>query len=107
MALMQINVVPLGTSTPSVGEHVAAIQDFLEQEGVTCRLHDMGTIIEGKAADLFSLAAKIHEVPFRNGLCRVVTQIVVDDRRDKEVALGDKVESVHRRCICPPSGQTA
>lgn len=100
MALLQITVIPLGTGNISVGEYVASIMDFLGREGVSCVLHDMGTTLEGKAADLFALAARIHELPFENGVKRVVTQIVIDDRRDKDVSLGDKEASVLARLNC-------
>jgi len=97
MALMQITVVPLGTETASLGEHVADIQRFLKAEGVVCRLHDMGTVIEGEVEELLRLAARLHELPFRRGVMRVLTQIVLDERRDKRVVLGDKVASVAAR----------
>lgn len=97
MALMQINVLPLGTSSPSVGEFVASIIKRLQGEGVDCRLTDMGTVIEGSPADLLALAARIHELPFAKGCRRVVTQIVIDDRRDKKIGLGDKIASVKQR----------
>lgn len=97
MALMQITVIPLGLGSPSVGEYVADIEFFLQQEGVACQLHDMGTLIEGGAAELLNLAARMHELPFNKGVQRVVTQIVLDDRRDQAVAIGDKVASVRAR----------
>ncbi len=97
MALMQINVIPLGTGSPSVGEFVASIVKQLRREGVSFRLTDMGTVVEGAAAELLALAARVHEDPFAKGCRRVVTQIVLDDRRDKEVSLGDKVASLEGR----------
>lgn len=97
MALMQITVIPLGLGSPSVGEYVADIATFLQSAGVPCQLLDMGTIIEGKAADLLDLAARIHELPFNKGVQRAITQIVLDDRRDQAVAIGDKVASVRAR----------
>lgn len=97
MALMQITVLPLGTSSPSVGEFVASIVKLLQREGVVCRLTDMGTVVEGPAAELLALAARLHEMPFAKGCRRVVTQIVIDDRRDKKIGLGDKVASVEQR----------
>jgi uncharacterized protein YqgV (UPF0045/DUF77 family) len=39
----------------------------------------------------------LHELPFAKGVKRVVTRIVIDDRRDKEVRLGDKTKSVQAR----------
>ncbi|MDH3393720.1 MAG: thiamine-binding protein, partial [Desulfobulbaceae bacterium] len=64
---------------------------------VSFQLNDMGTLIEGEAAELLALAAKLHEVPFSKGAQRVVTQIVLDDRRDKTVHIGDKRAAVQRR----------
>ena len=97
MALMQFTVIPVGSGTPSVGEYVALIQKALERERVAYTLNDMGTVVEGKADDLFALAAKMHNLCFQRGLQRVVTQVSVDDRRDKEVGLGDKIKSVRNR----------
>jgi uncharacterized protein (TIGR00106 family) len=97
MALMQINILPLGTSSPSVGEFVASIVKRLRKEGVDCRLTDMGTVIEGSVEGLLAVAARLHEVPFNKGCRRVVTQILIDDRRDKKIGLGDKIASVNQR----------
>ena len=97
MALMQINVIPLGTGSPSVGEFVAGITKTLAREGVVCKLTDMGTVVEGEAEELLQIAARIHELPFLKGAKRVVTQISIDDRRDKKVSIGDKVSSVNNR----------
>ena len=60
-------------------------------------LHDMGTIVEGKAGELLALARKLHEIPFKIGVKRVYTTIQMDDRRDKKVSLGDKVKSVRKK----------
>ena len=94
MALMQITIIPLGTKTASVGRYVADIQELLAARGVDFVLNDMGTVIHGKAAELLKLAADIHEHPFSKGAQRVVTQIVLDERRDKDPAIGDKTKAV-------------
>ena len=94
MALMQLTVTPLGTGTPSVGDYVADIQKALTIQGVNYKLTDMGTIIEGETEHLLALASKLSNMPFEKGIKRVVTQIVLDDRRDKIVGLGDKTTSV-------------
>ena len=97
MALMQLTVVPLGTGSTSVGDLVADFQRALEGEGVAFTLTDMGTIIEGDSATLLEIAARIHEMPFAKGVQRVLTNITIDDRRDKDVHLGDKTAAVRRR----------
>lgn len=97
MALMQLNVTPLGTKTTSVGDFVAEFKKILEQQKISHVLTDMGTIIEGDIQELLDIAAKIHESPFQKGAMRVVTNIIIDDRRDKKVSLGDKVKSIQAR----------
>lgn len=97
MALMEISVVPLGLATPSVGDHIAALVDFLRRHQIPYRLTDMGTVIEGPPDQLLEWARTLHELPFGKGVQRVLTHITIDDRRDKKVSLGDKVASVETR----------
>jgi uncharacterized protein (TIGR00106 family) len=97
VAIMEISVVPLGLGDASVGDFVAALIRHLQQEGIPYELTDMGTLIHGHAARLLKVAQILHELPFDQGVNRVVTHITIDDRRDKEVHLGDKVKSVKVR----------
>ena len=94
---MQISVLPVGLGTPSVGDYVAALIDYLRKNNIPFRLTDMGTVIEGSPAKLLELARILHELPFEKGVQRVVTHITLDDRRDKRVSLGDKTTSVEAR----------
>jgi uncharacterized protein (TIGR00106 family) len=88
---------PLGTNSPSVGEYVVDIQKVLEKTCLPYELTDMGTVIEGNTKDLLELAAQLAEMPFSKGVNRVVTQISLDDRRDKKVSIGAKKASVASR----------
>ncbi|NPA49606.1 MAG: MTH1187 family thiamine-binding protein [Thermodesulfobacteria bacterium] len=96
MALMEISIIPLGTGSTSLGRYVAEVKRYLEERGIPHTLTDMGTIIEGEVEDLFRIARELHEIPFKAGAKRVYTALKIDDRRDKEVHLGTKVESVKR-----------
>ena len=97
MAIMEISVVPLGMGKPSVGDYIAAVVTYLENEKIPHELTDMGTMVHGQAATLLQVAAALHELPFKKGVQRVMTHIAIDDRRDKEVFLGDKKKSVKAR----------
>jgi uncharacterized protein (TIGR00106 family) len=97
MAIMEISVVPLGLGDTSVGDFVAEVIRYLQAEGIPYELTDMGTLIHGHAARLLKVAQVLHELPFDREAHRVVTHITLDDRRDKEVHLGDKVKSVKAR----------
>ena len=97
MALLEISVVPLGTSTPSIGNYIADVVVACKKAKVKYKLTDMGTIVEGRPNDLFNLARKLHEIPFKKGIKRVMTTLSIDDRRDKKVKLDSKVTSVMAR----------
>ncbi len=97
MALLQLTFIPVGTDSVSVGDYVAAVQRQLEKEDVRFQLNDMGTLLEGEAVDLLKIVSKLYAIPFDNGAIRVVTHISIDDRRDKDVSIGDKVETVKKR----------
>jgi uncharacterized protein (TIGR00106 family) len=97
MAIMEISVVPLGLGKPSVGDFIAQVVEYLQSEGIPHELTDMGTVIHGHAARLLKVAQVLHELPFDRGVERVLTHITIDDRRDKDVHLGDKVKSVKAR----------
>jgi uncharacterized protein YqgV (UPF0045/DUF77 family) len=43
------------------------------------------------------VVAELHRVPFELGLPRVYTVLKLDERRDKEQTLDDKVRSVEER----------
>ncbi|MEN8140318.1 MAG: MTH1187 family thiamine-binding protein [Thermodesulfobacteriota bacterium] len=97
MAILQLTIIPLGTATTSVGDHVAQVQRLLEKSGVDFQLNDMGTLIEGDIDQLLAVVRQVYDIPFNHGAQRVVTQMVIDDRRDKEVHIGDKINFVQER----------
>lgn len=97
MALMHISVIPLATTTTSLSPCIAELHRELERQGATFRATDMGTEVEGSVKELLRLAQRLHEIPFAHHARRVITCIHIDDRRDKEVHLGDKVASLQRR----------
>ena len=94
---MEISVVPLGLGQPSMGDYIAAVVQYLESENLPHELTDMGTLVHGQAVTLLRVAQALHELPFKRGVQRVMTHISIDDRRDKEVFLGDKKKSVQAR----------
>ncbi len=47
MAIMEISVVPLGLGDASVGDYVAALVRYLQQENIPYELTDMGTLVHG------------------------------------------------------------
>jgi uncharacterized protein (TIGR00106 family) len=97
MAIMEISVIPLGLGHPSVSEYIAELEKYLRQQKIPHQLTDMGTVVQGDASRLLQVAQALHGLPFLKGVKRVVTHITIDDRRDKEVSLGDKTAAVQAR----------
>jgi uncharacterized protein (TIGR00106 family) len=56
----------------------------------------MGTSLEGETGDILRLVGELHAVPFELGLPRVYSVLKLDERRDRDQTLDDKVASVER-----------
>lgn len=93
--IAEVSIVPIGTGDAGVSRYVAASLEVLEgRKDLTYRLTPMGTVIEGPLAKVLEAIRDMHEVPFSKGASRVVTDIKIDDRRDKPSTMSSKVQSV-------------
>jgi len=96
MITAEISVVPIGTSSTSVSDFVAeagkVLQDYPQ---AVSKLTGMGTEIQCQDAGiLFEILQKMHSAPFNKDVKRVYTVIKIDDRKDKEASLEQKISSV-------------
>jgi uncharacterized protein (TIGR00106 family) len=97
VATADLTVIGLGRSDVSGSVYIAEIQRRLaRQDRVRYRLHAMGTSLEGHTADILALVGELHAVPFELGLERVYSVLKLDERRDREQTLDDKVAAVER-----------
>ena len=94
MAFMQITVLPMETGGTSLSSYIADIQEILRDTKLDYEINDMGTVINGSPALLFQVAEALHSCPFQHGVQRVITQISIDERRDKIQHLGEKKGAV-------------
>ena len=98
MATADLTVIALGRAEASASAYIAEIQRRLAaQDRVRYEMHAMGTSLEGTTADILAVAGELHAVPFEMGIPRVYSILKLDERRDREQTLADKVESVRRR----------
>ena len=98
MATADLTVIALGRAEVGASAYIAEIQRRLAaQDRVRYRLHAMGTELEGETADILAVVGELHAVPFEMGLPRVYTVLKLDDRRDREQTLAEKVQSVRER----------
>ena len=95
MAVAEVSIIPLGVLGTSLSTHVARVLKVLQESSLQYELTAMGTIISGDLDEILQVLRKMHESCFEGSeVARVLTQIKVDDRRDKVSDAARKVASV-------------
>jgi len=97
MVIASLTVTPVGTGTPSLSKYVAECARVLDESGVKHTLTPMGSVLEGSLEEILEVVARVHEIPFTQGVMRVSTRLTIDDRRDKELSARGKLEAVEKR----------
>lgn len=96
MAIVAVSLSPVGEGT-SVSRYVAAALRVVQaQDRVRHRLDPMFTTLEGDLDEVFALIRRMQEAVFEAGAQRVSTVIKIDDRRDRQAQMEDKVRAVEK-----------
>ena len=95
--LAEISVIPLGKANASLGDAVVETLKVAEARGINYQVGPMGTSLEGDLETLLEVMREMHEACFRMGYPRVITTLRIDDRRDKDLTMRYRVESVTRK----------
>ncbi len=94
MIIAEITVIPIGTKTPSVSRYVAKALDELNKLGLKPELNAMGVVFEAENISVILQAYEtLHESVFTQGALRAVTSLKIDERRDKEGSIKQKIHS--------------
>ncbi|MDR0434819.1 MAG: MTH1187 family thiamine-binding protein [Gracilibacteraceae bacterium] len=97
MAIVAVNIIPLGVGT-SVSRYVAAAEKaILGRPGLKRDLGPMFTTLEGELDEALAAVRDMQEAVFAEGAERLVTTIKIDDRRDKKSSMEDKLNSVNSK----------
>ena len=95
MVIAEVSIIPLGTKTPSVSKYVArALRALRQEKNIKYELTSMGTIIEGELEEVLRVIKNMHQSTFDGEVARLVTTIKIDERRDKPLSTGGKIESL-------------
>jgi len=95
--LAEISVTPVGKEDASLGDTIVETLKVAETRGVNYQVGPMGTSLEGDLETLLGVMREMHEACFKRGYPRVITTIRIDDRRDKDLTMNYRVESVKRK----------
>jgi uncharacterized protein (TIGR00106 family) len=94
MALLEISVVPVGTESPSISSFVADACREAKRNGIKFDVTPTSTVMEGDLGALIQVAQQMHQAGFQAGAPRVVTNISIDERRDKDLSMEKTVSAV-------------
>ena len=98
MVIAEVSIIPIGTKTPSVSKYITRAIEVLRQErGINYKLTAMGTLIEGELEKVLEVIGNMHRSLFDQEVERVITNIKIDDRRDKKLTMDYKVKSVMKK----------
>jgi len=94
MIISQLSIAPIGESV-SLSKYVKIVLKVLEKNNIKFKTNDMATVIETKDLEtLFCVVEEAHKAVIKAGAKRVITELKIDDRRDKNVTMGYKVKAV-------------
>lgn len=94
MPILEISVIPVGTANASISSFIVEACKVARQRGLQYQVTPTGTVLEGELGELLEIAREMHQMPFRAGANRVVTNITIDDRHDKDLDMQDSVRAV-------------
>jgi uncharacterized protein (TIGR00106 family) len=92
MIITQLSIAPIGRGT-SLSKYVKIVIEVLRKEHVKFQTNAMATIIETQdLSTLFQVIQKAHDAVVAAGAKRIITEIKIDDRRDKDATMESKVQ---------------
>ncbi|MBC7101386.1 MTH1187 family thiamine-binding protein [Methanothermobacter tenebrarum] len=95
MITAELTIIPIGTGDTSLSDYIAAAIKAIEKKNIKYEISGMGTQIEAKdLEDILDAIKAAHEAVFKLDCDRVYTTVKIDDRRDVEKTLKDKITSV-------------
>jgi len=94
MILAQLSIYPIGEGI-SLGKFVRKGIQVIEDSGYTYSVGGLSTSIEFPDMDsLFALVKKVRQAHLDEGAKRIVVDLKIDDRGDKNATLESKIHSV-------------
>ncbi|PSR23331.1 MAG: hypothetical protein C7B45_03160 [Sulfobacillus acidophilus] len=95
MAIVEVRVLPIGTSEASISSYIQDCFEIAEgATGIQTILTPTSTLLEGELDDIWPVVEAMHRSPFYSGVDRVVTTLTIDDRLDKKLDMEAMVNSV-------------
>ena len=99
MIQAEISLYPIATRTTSASFYIAkAIESIQNTENLRYEINSTGTVLESDSIDIIYKASKtMMETVHNLGIDRVEVIIKIDSRRDKQVRMEEKIDSIKKQ----------
>lgn len=98
MIQAEISIYPMATRTTSASFYIAkAIESIQNMDNLRYEINSMGTVLESDSMDvIYEASKKMMETVHNLGIDRVEVVIKIDSRRDKQVKMEKKLDSIKK-----------
>lgn len=95
----EISIYPMGTNSTSASFYIAkAIESIQNIKEIRYQINPMGTVLESENIDtIYEISKKMMEVVHNLGVNRVEIILKVDSRKDKQVKMEEKLDSIKKQ----------
>ena len=94
MIISQLSISPIGKDV-SVSKYVKEVIEVIKKHDVKYETNAMATVIETKDLEtLFNIVQEAHMTMVNSGAERVITELKIDDRRDKNATMKSKIRAL-------------
>ena len=94
MIISQLSISPIGEDI-SLGKYVKIAIESIKNDSLNFKTNAMSTVIETEDLDtLLRVVQKAHNSVLASGVDRVITELKIDDRKDKNATMETKLKSI-------------
>ncbi|MEH7085657.1 MTH1187 family thiamine-binding protein [Neobacillus drentensis] len=96
MPLLEISIVPVGTDSPSFSSQVTDEVRVIMEKDLKYEVTPTSTVLEGDIDDLWEAAKEMHQKALEVGPERIITNINIDHRTDKQMDMDQQIEKIEK-----------
>lgn len=94
MIISQLSISPVGEGI-SLSKYVKNVINVLKKNNIKFETNAMATVIETEdLRTLFKVVEEAHKSVINLGAKRIITELKIDDRKDKSVTIKTKLKSI-------------
>jgi uncharacterized protein (TIGR00106 family) len=94
MIIAQFSIAPVGEGV-SLSRYVKEVVKILKNTDIKFKTNPMSTTVEtDNLTSLFELVEKLNNKLFKLGVIRIITDLKIDYRKDKDATMDSKLKSI-------------